>query len=176
VDPWIVRIVVHAVDDRQIDSLSGGAEQDLAGSCLEVLRGRVLGPEKPGALEHEPDPELGPWQGGGIALREDGYAPAARDQLIAFGTDLSRQHSVHGVVLEKMCQRLRARDVVDRSELEAAGVPELKHASMNASANAAIPVDGNLDCHVSLLSRVTAQVILKVAIYVSIARGILSLG
>ena len=141
----VVLVVVDADADGDVGAGRRGRDDDLAGTCLEVLcRTLALG-EEPGRLDDDLDAEVAPGQRRGVALGQHLHVLAVDHELAVAGLDRARIAPVDRVVAQQVRKRRGAGEVVHRHDLEAripaSGGP--KH----VAADAAEPVDRNANAH-----------------------------
>ena len=140
---------------------------------LNMLRQVVLGPEHPGALQHQVDAELVPRQVRRITLGERRDPAAVDDQRARRGADVAVVAPVDGVVPDQVRQVVRVGDVVDRDEVEPVGVEQ---DLQRRPTDPAQPVDRH-GRHVSSRPRLDSQLCGRAAFAVALPfRETLSLG
>ena len=144
----VVAVVVDAEHQRQVRALRGRGDDDPLGAGCEVLAG--VGPlrEQPRGLDDHVHAEVGPGQRAGITLRQHVERAPADLQPVAFHGDRFGKVAEDRIVLQQVGQRVGARDVVDRRELDIA-VAERR--PQHVAADAAKPVDPDSDAHLRCL-------------------------
>ena len=143
---WVKRLVVDAVDHREVHTLGRRGDHHPTRAGVDVGLGLFAFGKAPGALEHEIHAERLPRQ-----LRRVGnrcHLDRLPVHLEAFPGELhiGVEATVDGVVLEQMSQRLRVGDVVDRDDVEG-GVTE--GLAEDQSADTAEAIDRNTESHAS---------------------------
>ena len=114
----IVFFVVHAEDDGDVGPLRRRGDDDLLRPRRHVLGGVVAIGEQPGRLEDDVDAEVLPRQLRRIAQRQHLELVAVDRNAVAFGFDARFQVAEHRIVFEQVGERLRARQIVDRDEVD----------------------------------------------------------
>jgi hypothetical protein len=119
-----------------------------------VLGGAVAIGEQAGRLEDDVDAEILPRQLRRIAHRQHLELVAVDDDRIALGLDFRVQVAEHRIVFEQMRQRMRAREIVHRDEVDVVVAERRTH---DVAADAAEAVNPYPDSHAILrdLSRRT---------------------
>ena len=139
-------LVVDIKDDRREIIARGSGDNNLLRAGLEVCRSLVLCRVEARALEHNIDIVLAPGNLCGIRLR-------INIDLLAVDRDgvLARGHGVRvlitplrGIVLQEMCEHLRARQIVDRDDLIAGSI---EHLTERETTDTAKTIDSNFYCH-----------------------------
>src|ERR1035437_282529 len=142
----VVVLVVDAHDDGDVLTLGRSGDDDLLGTCGDVLAGAGRVSEEAGRLDDDVGLDAGPGQLGGIALGEDGEASGANDgDLIVAGHDILAESTQDAVVLEQVGESLRIRQVVHGDDLDVrtGGL----HGTIEVAADAAKAIDTNANSH-----------------------------
>ena len=145
-------VLVDAEHDGGVDVLAARRrDDDFLGAALEVGRGFFLAGEKAGALEHDVDAQLAPWNFGRVALREHADRVAVDDHVVAFDRHGAGELAVRGVVAGQVGVRLGVAQVVDGDDLDVVFLAAFVESAQDIAADAAIAVDCNFDRHTLLL-------------------------
>ena len=109
-----------------------------------MLGGGVAVGEEAGRLEHDVDAEVLPRQLRRIAQRQHLELVAVDRDAVVLGLDVRVQVAEHRVVLQQVRERVRARQIVDRDEVDVLVAERRAH---DVAADAAEPVDADPDSH-----------------------------
>ena len=140
------RVLVDTQHDRLDAALGRGRDDDLLGAALEVQPGALGVGEAARRLDDHVGAEVAPGQVGGVPLGEHLEAVPVDHEFVALGRHVAGEDAVHGVVLEEVRERLGVGEVVDRDDVEV-GAAALEDGAEHEAADAAEPVDANLDGH-----------------------------
>src|ERR1051326_6560883 len=135
--------MVDTHDDRQIGAVGRGRDDDLLGTCFEMLRGRVTLRKNPGAFQRDIDAELAPRQFRRVALGGHADLAAADIHPIVAARYLAREAAMHAVKPQQMRIGLDRPEIVDPDNLDLA-VLVLVSRAQDKAADAAESVDCNL--------------------------------
>ena len=123
----------------------GGGDDDLLDGRAEVRLGLGRVGEEASGFNHDLRADFGPVELGGIALGIDLDLLAIDGDKVVAGDDFVLQIAQNRVVLEQVCQRCGAGQIVYGDKFD---VRVAKGGAKNVAANAAEAVDANLHCHV----------------------------
>ena len=126
--------------------LAGAVMTTFLAPAVEVLGGVVAVGEEAGRLEHDVDAEILPRQLRRIAQRQHLELVAVDRDAVALRLDSRVQVAEHRVVLQQVRERVRARQVVDRDEVDILVAERRPH---DVAADPAEPVDPDPHSHPS---------------------------
>ena len=141
----VVVVAVDAHDEGAVDVLAGSGDDDLLGASLDVGLGLLAIGEESGGLDNDLSAELLPREVSGVALGKDLDGLAVNGDGVIVVADLTGETTHDGVVLQEVGQGLGVGEVVDGHDLEVSTL--FGEGAEEVTANAAKPVDTNLDGH-----------------------------
>ncbi len=139
-------VVVHAVDDREIDAVRGSGDEHALGAGGQMQRCLVLRREDAGAFERDVDAEILPRQLRGVLERRDLDGAVADADGVALDRDLARKAAVHRVVAQQVRVGFHRTEVVDADHLDILAA-RLGDGAQHVTADPAEPVDPDTNGH-----------------------------
>src|SRR2546423_5061730 len=113
----VVKLVVDAEAKRQIGIFRRRADEDTFRAALgDMELGFVAAGKKAGRFQNNIHAEIFPWQIPGIAFLQDLNLMAANDDVLRIESDLTVELAVDRVPFQKMRERVRIRQIVDRRD------------------------------------------------------------
>ena len=145
-----VALVVHAKDKHGGVVLAGRGQDDLFGTCVNVLLGGFFGQEQAGGFDHHVNTHVGPFQVGRVTLLRQADLFAIDHQSTVVYGDVALEAAVHRVKLQHVGQIVGFQQVVDGDNFDVLEV--LYGGAKHHAADAAKAVDTNFDGHVFISS------------------------
>jgi hypothetical protein len=139
-------VMVHAVNDGEIDFLAGSRDQHALGARIKMLLAAGAVGEEAGAFQGDVDAIGTMRQIGRIALGGHMDALAVDDQVVAVHFDGATEGSVDAVALEQQGVGFGVGQIVDRDKLKAAIRP-LEDGASDVAPDTPETVDCNLSRH-----------------------------
>ncbi len=141
----VIRVAIHAEDDRHIGAACRRADDDLPRTRAQVRLGLARLTEFARRLEHDIDPEISPRQLGWVGFLQDPDPATVDDQLLIGVLDGPGIRAVRRVVFEQMRVRRSIGEVIDRDHLH--GDLALEKRLERLAADPAESVDPHSHCH-----------------------------
>ena len=142
----IVLLVVHAQHEGDVFILRRSRDDDFLHRPAQMLLGVVGIGEAAGRFDHDLRAHGFPRQRGRIFFFEYLDGLAVDRNAVGAGGNLVRQVAENRVVLQKMGQRFRIGQIVDRDEIQ---VWIFERSAQNVAADSSEAIDANFNCHVS---------------------------
>ena len=138
---------VHAEHDRRVRVGRGRRDDDLLRALFEVLGGVGAASEVARGLDHHVDALLAPRERRGVGLRKHLQGPPVDLDRAFERLDAPGIGAEDRVVLEQVCERLRADEVVDGHPFDVLGIRARMCRPEDVAADAAESVDAYSNRH-----------------------------